>query len=148
MPTILRMSLDAILGLGDFLYGQTPDAEILRIAEFPTAEDLLAVTGDAERDWRTEQLLSRLAARAALRDRMGIAVVRLEGAAYRQWLGGRVNAPALQAAYLQSRTEVLTGAAALRALGLPLEVAKPLGKLRPAVGSSLAARLARWVSVV
>ncbi len=145
MPTILRMSLDAILGLGDFLYGQTPDAEIVRIAEFPTAEDLLAVTGDAERDWRTEQLLSRLAALAALRDRMDIAVVRLEGAAYRQWLGGRPNAPALQAEYLQSRTEVLTGAAALRALGLPLEVAKPLGKLRPAVGSSLAARLARWV---
>lgn len=145
MPTILRMSLDAILGLADFLDDVPRDAETVRIPEFPTAEDLLAVTGDAERDWRTEQLLSRLAARAALRDRMGIAVVRLEGAAYRQWLAGRVNAPVLQAEYLHSRTEVVTGVAALRALGLPLEVAKPLGKLRPPVGSSLAARLARWV---
>lgn len=145
MPTILRMSLDAILGLADFLHDVPRDAETVRIPAFPTAADLLAITGDAERDWRAEQLLSRLAARAALRDRMGIAVVPMEGEAYRQWLGGRANTPAVQAEYLQSRMGGLSGAAALRALGLPLEVAKPLGKLRPAVGTSLAARLARWV---
>lgn len=145
MTTILRMSLDAIIGLADFLHGQKADVEVVRIPEFQTEADMLAVLGDSGREWRTAQLLSRLAARAALRDRLGINVVRMEGEAYRQWLAGRVNTPALQAEYLHSRTEVLVGAAALRALGLPLEVAKPLGKLRPAVGTSLAARMARWV---
>lgn len=145
VPTILRMSLDAISGLGEFLDGLSVDTEVVRIRQFPTAEDMVAVIGDAQWDWQTEQLLSRLAARAALRDRMDIVVVRLEGEAYRQWLDGRANTPELQADYLQTRTQVLAGSAALRALGLPLETAKPLGKLKPAVGGSLAARLARWV---
>ena len=142
-PSILQRSLEAISGLEEFL-DDLGDAEAVRLPDFPTAEDLAVVTGQADRDWRTQQLVTRLSARAALRDRIAVAVVRMEAEAYLDWLGGRPNAPEARREYLETRTAVLEGTAALRALGLPPEAAAPLKKLRPAVGGSIAARLARW----
>ncbi|HEV7263701.1 MAG TPA: hypothetical protein VGN83_02105 [Falsiroseomonas sp.] len=118
--------------------------DVVRLMHYESAEALARIApDDSAVDLALQRLTARVSAMALLRDGVAIEVVPMAADDYLAWLGDRPNTPEARRQFIQAHDRPLTGAAALRLLGLPLDAAAPR-RLRPATGGSLAARMARW----
>lgn len=134
----------AVTHLLDLVHEDDEDEVLLRI--YADEETFRLAHPDAEHiDNALHARIVRTAARAAWRIGHDIAVVRLRAAPMRAWLAQQAQPGARPEDYPGETEDMLSGEAALRAIGLHAADLKEAPR-KPAQGRTLAARIARWAT--